>query len=320
VNRDHSGYGVIRLAELWRFDENARRERRLMIFKVFHAYMDESGTHDQSKVVAVAGYLATYEQWTAFEKEFNQVMDHFAVKDFHMTYFESRHGEFDWKNYWFSPWAEDTRTRLIERVTTLCQRHTIIGLGCAVVREQYERLLPQEMRDELRHPYYFCIYACLSMLLRWNNPKLETLKPINFLFDQKKGRFHLGSAMVSWEAFVQELYQRVKAGLDPEGKILGQAVPGGDRKEYPQLRAADLIVFETARLRLHQLEEPERPIRKSMDVLRKDLNLLVTFLTEVRLRNFVRIMEGAASGLNEAQIRASLETDDPEGEEMRARE
>ena len=57
-----------------------------------------------------------------------------------------------------------------------------------------------------------------------------------------------------------------------------------------------------------------------MDVLRKDLNLLVTFLTEVRLRNFVRIMEGAASGLNEAQIRASLETDDPEGEEMRARE
>lgn len=321
--------GVIRLAELWRFDEQARRERLLMIFKVFHAYMDESGTHDQSEIIAVAGYLATYEQWTSFEKEWNLVMDHYAVKDFHMKNFEGRYDEFKWENYWFWPWAEDTRKNFIERITTICQQHTIMGLGCAVVREQYERLLPQQMQGDFKHPYHFCLWACMSMLLnvgkgRWRSDsgsveaQLASIKPVNFLFDHKPGRFPLGSTMVSWEAWAQELYQRVKAGLDPEGKGLGE-ITFGKRQEYPQLRAADLIVFETARLRLHQLREPERPIRRSMDVLRKDFNLLITFLTEVRLRNFVKTIEGVAAGLTEAEIRANLDTEDLEGDEMRSR-
>ncbi len=116
--------GVIRLAELWRFDKQARRERLLMIFKVFHAYMDESGTDDQSEVIAVAGYLATYEQWTNFEKEWNQVMDHYCVKDFHMTDFEGHYKEFDWNNYW----TPDIRQHLIERVTNIGNVRPAVGI------------------------------------------------------------------------------------------------------------------------------------------------------------------------------------------------
>jgi hypothetical protein len=99
------------------------------ILKPYQGYMDESGTHEGSEIIAVAGYLGTYGTWQRFLQEWEPMMQHFAVKDFHMTDFEGRHREFDWRNYWWRPWADDTRIRLIERVTTICQKHTIIGLG-----------------------------------------------------------------------------------------------------------------------------------------------------------------------------------------------
>jgi hypothetical protein len=72
----------------------------------------------------------------------------------------------------------------------------------------------------------------------------------------------------------------------------------GDRGQYPQLRAADVVVYEAAKLAWQLWKEPERPIRKSMDVLRKDYNLLITFPTEQRMRNFVRILQSAADAMN----------------------
>lgn len=268
-----------------------------MILKAYHGYMDESGTHDQSDVIAVAGYLSTYEGWDEWFKEWDPMMRHYAVKDFHMNQFEARRGEFDWRNYWWWPWADETRVRFIERVTNICQRHTIIGLGCAVIREQYEGILTDTIQGDLRHPYYFCLYACLNMLLNYPHPQLEGIKPVHFLFDQKKGKFRVGDAKISWEAHAQDFFQRIKSGLDPKGKIIG-SITFGSRHEYPQLRAADLIVYEAAKLARQLSKEPDRPIRKSMEVLKRDYNLLVTFPTEKQMRNFVKIIETSIEAMN----------------------
>lgn len=293
-----------------------------MLFNVYHGYMDESGTHDNSEVVAVAGYLATYEQWNAFEKEWNEAMRYFRVDDFHMTDFEAHKAEFANLGWW----TNNRRAAFMERITGICQRHTIIGLGCAIVREQYERILPQSLQEGIfRHPYYYCLYGCYCLLLGFGNRwvtasggierRLSTIKPVNFLFDHKPGRFRHSSTMVSWEAFAQKLHQLLKTGLDAEGKTLGE-LTFGKRQDYPQLRAADLLVFETARMRLNQWKNPDVSTRKSMGVLRKALNLLVTFQTEVKLRNYVRLLQAQQAGMTIEQIRASLERDDPEVDAM----
>jgi hypothetical protein len=229
-------------------------------------------------------------------------MSHYAISDFHMNEYQGHFGEFDWKNYWWWPWADDTRQRLIERVTTICQQRTIIGVGCALVRDQYEQLLNEKIQGDLRHPYYLCIYACMNMLLnlgpRWVTEsgriekRLDSLKPIHFLFDQKKGRFRFGDSKIGWEALAHDFFQKIKSGLDPEGKTLG-SLTFGDRRIYPQLRAADLITYEAAKMARKLWKEPERPIRRSMEVLMKDFNLLITFPTERHMRNFVRIIETA---------------------------
>ena len=184
--------GITALAELFRIPIGERPVRELMIVRVYHGYFDESGTHEGSDVIAVVGYLSTYDAWNAWEKEYNSIMDHYAIRDFHMNQYEGRFGEFDWCNYWFDPWAEETRIRLIQRFTTICQQKTIIGLGCALIREQYEQILTEKIQGDLRHPYYFCIYACLNMLLNlgphWVTEtgtierRLDSIKPVQFLF------------------------------------------------------------------------------------------------------------------------------------------
>jgi len=303
---------VVRLAELRRVSPEQRGIHELMIFRAFHGYMDETGTHADSEVVGVAGYLATYERWTAFENEWNQAMHLYCVDDFHMGEFEGHWNEFADNNYW----TPDIRERLISRVCQMCQEHSVFGVGCVISRDQYETDLPTDMQTDLRDPYYYCLYSCMSMLLNYrNDDRLTNIKPINFLFDNKKGRFRLGNTMVTWEAFAQELYQRVKAGLDDTGEVLGE-LSFGKRQDYPQIRAADLLVYECGKLRRQWLNEPQRPLRKSMRALLKSQNMLITFQTAVKLRNFVRVVRGYQTGLSVADIRASCERDDPEARQM----
>jgi len=302
--------GVRRLAELLRLDHLARRERLLMLFLPYNAYMDESGTHDESEVVALAGYLTTYDGWNDFEDEWNQVMCHYRVNDFHMTDFVGHREEFDDNNYW----TPEIRTHLIERVTGICQQKTTIGVGCAIIKEQYERLLSPKIREDLKHPYYFCLYACLNMLINWGDQRLATIKPIQFLFDQKPGRFRLGSLKVRWQTWATDFFHTIKDGLDENGLIVG-GITFGSRQDYPQLRAADLLVYEVARLRLNLWKEPERDIRRSMEVLKKDMNLMVSFPDEKEIRNFGRIIEMAAEasakGMNDQEIWAELRKEFP---------
>ena len=282
-------------------DDEARGKRLLVIFKSYNAYVDESGTHDGSPVVALAGYLSPYQGWNDFEDQWNRIMRRFRVNDFHMTDFETHHAEFEDNNYW----TPDIRTRLMERVTALCQQKTTLGIGCAVIREQYDRLLSPKIRHDLRHPYYFCLYACLNMLLHSNDLRVKSLKPIQFLFDQKPGRFRLGSVWVHWETHAGEFFRKLRGGLDAEGATIGE-ISFGKRREYPQLRAADLLVYEVARMRMKLWKKSERDMRKSLAALAKDMNLLVTFPDEQEIRNFGKIIETAAEaeakGMNEQEI------------------
>jgi hypothetical protein len=291
---------VRRLAELFRTDEGARRERLVMIYRVYNGYFDESGTHDQSEVVAVVGYLATYEGWSHWEIEWNEVMTHYGVTDFHMTDFVARRGEFS-----DEIWTDERRTAFMKRITTICRERTMMGLGCAVKRADYERCLTQTIQDDLRHPYYFCLYACFNMLLHWSSEHIDAIKPVQFLFDRKPGRFRIGSHMIGWEAFATELFYRLKAGLDEEGAVVGD-MAFGSRHDYPQLRAADLLVFEASRILLHASPLDDADWRESMKALSSRKNMLIAFPDESKMRNFVTIIEAAIDGASAEDIRRLL--------------
>jgi hypothetical protein len=266
--------GVQRLAELLLLSESARCERLLMIIEPFNGYMDESGTHDDSQIIAMAGYVSTYDRWIQFEKDWGGVLRHRCLKEpFHMTDFETRHGEFCDNNYW----TPGIRESLIERLTYIAKRSTVLGVGVVIQRKDYERLIPDDLKADFQNPYYLLLYFCLVLLAKWNQEIPEPCKPIRFLFDRKKG----------FEGEAAKLYYGVKDRHD-QYRLLSDMDFGSKDEDIP-LQAADLIVYEVAKEGRRAYGDP-RNMRKSMDALREKMNLLVTFLQESHLREFIQIV------------------------------
>ena len=49
------------------------------------AYFDDSGTHQGSPAISVAGYMSTPDRWKRFESEWRETLDAYGVEFFHMT-------------------------------------------------------------------------------------------------------------------------------------------------------------------------------------------------------------------------------------------
>jgi hypothetical protein len=85
------------------------------IIAMFRAFFDESGTHKESPVMVIAGYVSKLSLWTQFEREWKEVLSEYNIKVFHMTDFlSSKHRD-------FTSFNDATK----ERILTSSQTHRI---------------------------------------------------------------------------------------------------------------------------------------------------------------------------------------------------
>lgn len=61
---------------------------------ILTAYLDESGTHDDSPVTVMAGILANAAQWARFEEAFSALQKAYGFRVFHTKKFKRRTGDF----------------------------------------------------------------------------------------------------------------------------------------------------------------------------------------------------------------------------------
>src|SRR6266542_5982437 len=66
------------------------------------AYMDESGTDSLGRVSAVAGYIATEDDWVKFSRQWAALLQEYSVSEFHMMFLDKLKGE-------FSGWDRDRK-------------------------------------------------------------------------------------------------------------------------------------------------------------------------------------------------------------------
>jgi len=239
----------------------------------YHVYIDDS-TQDRygKKVVAIGAYVATIEGWAQFEKEWAGVLRRGPFPFFHTTDFLANQPPFK------TDWNHEQRDNFMERITTTASEYPILGVSGAILCEEYEQVMPDDLRKGWRDPRLFALYSVLAWLhgmATHKNSRLSLPTPVNILIERQRG--FVGRAV--------ELFYAVKDKFDSTG-VFGE-IGHGDRIAYPPLQAADLLVYEATRDLVEGEHDPTAEMRKSFENLKRKHNLMPLELRKNLLEQYV---------------------------------
>jgi hypothetical protein len=270
-----------RLADLRMVPLAERGHRLLMIVQPRNAFFDESGTHDGSEIISVGGLIATYDGWSRWELEWQRILASRGIEVFHFSEFMARKGEFE------NDWSDSERNDFMERLCTTVSQNIRVGLVTSVFKDNYEQVVPEDLREQLKHPYYFGLYTCVWQLVtlrRMKGMRVELPNPIESLFDRKEG----------FEGVASDIFYAIRKQFKDLGwdTGLGDMGFGAKDKDIP-LQAADLLVGVVARNRLrlrHKgLPLEEETMEKSLLALGKSGSLLISEARPEELEAFVNV-------------------------------
>jgi hypothetical protein len=242
---------------------------------VFTAYFDESGTHTNqgNDIIVVGGYLAKDTQWIEFEREWKEALAQEGVSLFHMKDFESRRGEFKESK----GWTNERRIRFLQKLIGIIKRRMGSGVGIALSMSAYNEVIVGTRGELLGNPYLFCVRGCL-ILVNYVSDKYNRPDPVSYVIENGAG--HNSKVNQAFrEMYVSEEYRTHFRLGSLEFK---------DKRESVQCQAADLWAYEIWKASCNFLTPgiTKRPMRKSMQALRKIPNT-ITYYTKEHLINFL---------------------------------
>jgi hypothetical protein len=122
-------------------------------------YLDDSGTHEQSDIVVVAGIIGTEGPMDCLDRNWRRHLDRplcgtkEPLRRFHMTDCDNHLGEFErWSRTESDYFCHQLRKEIIESGVTA------FGIACS--RKDYDDLVTGDIRGALGSPEGFCIHQC----------------------------------------------------------------------------------------------------------------------------------------------------------------
>lgn len=236
-------------------------------------YCDDSGTDQKSRVVVVAGYLSTVAQWDIFSKEWSKALKEFGLTHLRRADLENFQGQ-------FKKWTPTRRTELVQRLQRIIKRRTKFPLANVVIKDDFERVIPDDLKQKMGGVYGFLAYLCLVGVGQWcRKSSRQHTQPIHWVFEAGTEGSHQVGQMLQATYANESLRQQSRLG--------GWSFQ--DKDTIP-LQSADLLAYECFKLILNQTVEtnPARPIRQSVrHLLGTDQCPYMKFWEEPWLTKFV---------------------------------
>lgn len=212
-------------------------------------YCDDSGTDENTRVAVVAGYLSNDAQWELFNKEWTNVLTKFGITGMRRTDLENFRGE-------FKKWNPARRTALLQQLQPIIKHRTKMAVGTMAIKEEFEKFIPDDIKDNIGGMYGFLAYSCLIGVSQWcNRPSRQHKQPIKWVFESgTKGH---GQVDKIFHATYANDKLRHTSHL---GEWMFR------RKDTIPLQSADLLAYECFKLIENQvLDKSEKhPVRISM--------------------------------------------------------
>ena len=218
------------------------------------AYFDESGTHGDSGVFAIAGYVAAQEDWIRFETDWKRALRRAGISYFHMVEYENRRGP-------FASWSKEKRHEVLGDLLAAIKAHALIGLAGCVVVADFERVFRPALPTghPYRDPYIFCLQVGMERIAHYFGPHLPRSEKIACVFEEKDKVAHSAARH----------YEAVKAHNE-WGTLFGSISFGG-KVDYIPLQAADVLAYESRKATMRLVTGGQGRERHSLSILRDGL-------------------------------------------------
>jgi len=210
------------------------------------SYFDESGTHDRSDVMVVAGLVSPVSQWDRLVASWERVLDKHNLPAFHTV--DCAHGVNA-----FEGWSRAERSSLYKKLISLTTKHVLWRGWSAVLVPDYLQFFEGDENKENARKLMFSMCS-LSCAVAIREISAGGGAAIPYMFE----RGGLGGGVAA------DLLDRLSS-VAPIYRI--GTVSFGTRHEVVQLQAADIHAYEIHKYFAEQLRPEPRSIRRSFKEL-----------------------------------------------------
>lgn len=194
----------------------------------FTTYFDESGTHRDSPVFVIAGWMASDDQWKLLNEEWRRILDKHGVTVFHMTDFAHRKGEY--RNL-----SEDCGNDLLSSLVDSLLGRVAVGVFGAIHLPSYYEIINENPNRGMVFGNPFTLVGLFSIdaFRRWADEK-NFHEPTAYVYEA--GANHAGQ--------FEDAYKRaVKKDKGFAARHRHKSFRFGKKPEIP-LQAADLLAYQ----------------------------------------------------------------------------
>ena len=191
------------------------------------AYFDDSGTDLKSDVAVVAGYLSSVANWESFAKSWQSLLNEYGINRMRRTDLEGFHGE-------FQSWNQDRTKQIafIRKAHRIIHQFTYTGVGGAMIKADFNRVVPKEFARDYAGLYAWCAYSCVIDIGKWCD-KHSYSGIVNYVFEA--GTIGLGQVSAMLEAVHKDLALQQKHHIGTWSSGTKAILP---------LQAADTVAYE----------------------------------------------------------------------------
>jgi hypothetical protein len=239
---------------------------------VLDGYFDESGTHQGSDTIVVAGYLAHADAWRAFESQWKAALREYGLPLFHMSRFAQKAEGY--------AWPEEVRRERLGNLISIINNHTLHSVGVALPKKLFDTVFTGTVRRAIGGAYGFAAWLVVLMTAR-DLGQLPIETGVSYVFEDGAPRKGELIAAYDWLAKL------------PEGKAALHVLSlrFEDKKMFVPLQAADILAYELYK---------DRPRQHQPEMRRAPLQLLHRgtwqHMTEPNLRALAALTDMLAAG------------------------
>jgi hypothetical protein len=237
---------------------------------MLQAYFDETGTHGDSRVTAIAGYVGTVDEWTHVENQWQEILEPYASLG--LTWWH--HKDYRGQRGQFAGIGSGVADRILNALVRVISESELQVIWAGVDAEAFSAVMPAKWREQRApKPYDFCFYWIMRQLSLWSSKCQYTGRTGMVFAVQDEYNARSERALASWQS----------------GGVLQHLGPiGFDYPQFlPALQPADILGNEMYRLlEQHQNGGSAAPSRLLQSISKSRLQE-GGFATEETLRHYM---------------------------------